>query len=298
MFKSLGLTGNITKKDLPDFSKKIWDWCRKNNIQVYVDEALYALLKIGKKSPIKISEDNFKECDFLCALGGDGFFLHAIRTLYPIQIPILPINLGSLGFNAQTLPKEITSVLNQINKNKIQITERYLLDIETSSNASIDAPKVALNDVLLIKDTRSRLIHVEVCVNGQSLGEVSCDGMVISTATGSTAYNLSAGGPIVHPTLQAMIITPLLPHTISARPIVIPSNMKIEIRHVCHKDREDALFCIDGQYWWDAQPGKSVQISVARNPIKIVEPFPERYFEKLRRNLRWGLSPRVIEDSL
>lgn len=298
MFKSLGLTGNIAKKDLPAVSKKIWDWCRKKNIPFYVDKSLYPLLAVGKKASLNISEGNFKECDLLCALGGDGFFLHAIGSLHPIDIPILPINLGSLGFTAQTLPGEINSVLNHIQKNKIQISERYLLNIKNPSNHTVGFPNVALNDILLIKETRSRLIHVEVSVNGQSLGEVSCDGMVISTATGSTAYNLSAGGPIIHPTLRAMIIAPVLPHTISARPVVIPSNMTIELRHVCHKDREDALFCVDGQYWWNAQPGKSIQISLAEKPIKIVEPYPERYFEKLRRNLRWGLSPRVIEDIL
>ena len=296
MFKSLGLTGNIAKKDLPVVAGKICEWCRKKDIQIYVDESLYPLLKVGKKSPPKITKGDFSECDLLCAMGGDGFFLHAIRTLYPTDIPILPVNLGSLGFTAQTLPGEITTVLNQILKNKIQITKRYLLKIGVSENTSGAPPMVALNDVLLIKETRSRLIHVEVCIDGRILGEVSCDGMVVSTATGSTAYNLSAGGPIVHPTLPAIIIAPLLPHTISSRPVIIPDNMIVELKLVSHKDREDALFCIDGQYWWKALSGESVQISLAQKPIKIVEPYSERYFEKLRRNLKWGISPRVIEE--
>lgn len=298
MYKSLGLTGNIAKKDLPELVKKIGGWCARNHIQAFVEHSLFPLLKLGRQTHFKITQGDFKECDFLCALGGDGFFLHAVRNLYPIQIPILPINLGSLGFTAQALPKEITSVLNLIQKNKIQITERYLLNVENDGSSFINAPKVALNDVLIIKDTRSRLIHVEVSVNGQSIGEVPCDGLVISSATGSTAYNLSAGGPIVHPTLRSMIITPLLPHTISARPVVLPSNMNIEIKQVCRKDREDALFCVDGQYWWNAQAGKYVRVSLAEKPIRIFEPYPARYFEKFRRNLRWGLSPRATDGAL
>jgi NAD+ kinase len=292
MLKRLGIWGNVAKKDLPLLCRRIIRWCAKHRVSVHVDESLSSLLTKGRGKKESFTIGNLKECDLVCIMGGDGFLLHAIRTLYPTKTPLLPVNLGSLGFNTQSEPNEILDVLTRIHQHDFALVEHHPLKVIPPERLKDFKPCVAMNDIMMLKETYSRLIHIEVLVDGHLLGEIPCDGMVVSTPTGSTAYNLSAGGPIVYPTLPVMILVPMLPHIISTRPIVLPDDLRITLRHLPKKDREAALLCVDGQLWCSLQPGEDVHIMRSASPIYIFSVHPERYFSKLRRSFHWGISSR------
>ncbi len=290
MLKCVGLVGNLAKENLLGLCRQVMGWCAKRGIAIHAAEELYPHIFPGGEDA-GIVCGRLKECDLICVMGGDGFLLHAARLIYPNQIPILTVNLGSLGFNAQTSPQEILNTLDYVHENRIPTMKRFLLKVTPPKRDAPLKPALALNDALLIKETRSRLIHVDVVVDGISIGEFPCDGILVSTPTGSTAYNLSAGGPLVHPALNVMTIVPICPHTLSARPIVLPASACITLCLIPKKNREEALFCTDGQIWWELKARDEVSITRAPAPLIMVEIHPERYFNKLRTKFHWG-SPR------
>jgi len=278
--------GNQKKSALFPLCEKIISWCLRHDIKVHIEKDLFSPLS-GKRKKIPLVEGGLETCDLICIMGGDGYLLHAVRTIYPLQIPLLPINLGSLGFNAQIEPREVLKTLSTMHHKGIVASKRYLLDVAPPSRLK-QKSEVAFNDVLLIKETRSRLIHIEVAIEDMVMGNVPCDGMIVSTPTGATAYNLSAGGPLVHPSLPMMILIPLCAHTLTSRPIVLPSASNILLRFIPLKDREEALFCIDGQVWWSLQPWDEVRITTTKKSIVIADVNPKHYYSQLKTRLQWG----------
>ena len=296
MLKSIGVMGNMNKVELPEICEQIIKWARSKHITPILDPDLYNHLKL-KIPDLKAEKGDVRSSSIICLLGGDGFMLHSSHRLYPCKVPVLPVNLGSLGFNTQAEPEEIIEALENIYERGAIISERFLLRVASSSSKSKHEPAIALNEALLIKDTRSRMINVEISVDDHVLGDIPCDGFLVSTPTGSTAYNLSAAGPLVFPSLPTMIATPICPHTIAARSIILPSTSSVKLKLITWKDREDAFMCTDGQIWWELFPGDEVIISRAPDPLLIAEAHPERYFSKLRKQFFWGVSPaRNTED--
>ncbi len=291
MLNHLGISGNIAKKTLAPLCREIALWASRNGATLHVESAIHSVFEDIPGGPA-IVVDRFHECELLCILGGDGFLLHAARGIHPATIPLLPVNIGSLGFNTQAEPSEITEALDRFHSGEVRVTCRHLLEAQPLDTDDVEAGGIAMNDVLLMKETHSRMIHVSVHADGVLLGEVPCDGMIVSTPTGSTAYNLSAGGPIVHPTLPAMILIPVCPHTLASRAIVLPSGADLILAIKSVKDREEAVLCLDGHHSRILAPGERVRVSMASDPIMIAEPFPERYYEKLRERFRWGVAPR------
>ena len=289
MFKSVGLVGNLQKEALLPLCGRIIRWCRRRDIEIYVEKELYDQLRGGSKKSDRLTPGRLKDSDLLCVMGGDGFLLHTVRSIYPHKKPLLTVNLGSLGFNSQAEPAEILKVLKGLYKKKIVSSKRFLLHVTPPRQNADLTSCVALNEVLLIKETRSRLIHVEVLINDILIGDLACDGIVVSSSTGSTAYNLSSGGPLVYPSLPVMTITPICPHTLTFRPIVIPSDTRISLRFLPQKDREEGMICLDGQVWWPLRHGQEVEITTAPDPILIAEVHPEQYYAKLRKKLHWGI---------
>jgi NAD+ kinase len=281
--------GNLKKKGLIPLCRRIIGWCRRRDIAVQAEKELYHTLT-GNRKVLSVTCESLDSCDLICLMGGDGFLLTASRRLYPSTVPILPVNLGSLGFHTQIEPEEIIRILNRFHKNSIPAVPRYLLEVKPSPKRKDIPSVIALNDVLLIKETQSRLIHIEVFIDGVFLGKVPCDGMVVSSATGSTAYNLSAGGPLVHPDLDVTILFPICAHTLSIRPLVLPGQSRIMLRYVTLKDREEAKACIDGQIWRDLQPGENLEIATASPPLLIAEAHPGVFYRKVNTVIQWGAS--------
>lgn len=298
MITRLGLMGNLRKMELIPLSRRIIRWCRRQGINVHAEKELYHAL-VGNRPVPCINCGSLDSCDLICLMGGDGFLLTTARFIYPSTVPILPVNLGSLGFHTQIYPEEIIRTLNRFHKNSIPTVPRFLLEVKPSPKRKDIQPIFAMNDALLIKETQSRMIQIEVFVDDVFLGKVPCDGMLVSSATGSMAYNLSTGGPLVHPNLDVMTLLPICPHTLSIRPLVLPKQSRINLRYVTLKDREEAKFCIDGQIWWSIPPGENLVITTAAAPLLIAEAHPGEYYRKLNSVVRWGSSlMRKNPDSL
>lgn len=221
--------------------------------------------------------------DFAVTVGGDGTFLKAARFYAPLNVPILGINLGRLGFLAQANIDEIDSVVSKIINKQYRIEERMML----SANGTI-----ALNDIVIKGDSFSRTSKLFLSINDKVVCDYLADGIIISTPTGSTAYTLSAGGPVVYPQLDAIIIVPICAHTLNARPLVIPANDKIKISscQTCNKLKMSA----DGQSTTELENEDFVSITKSEHNAKLVilEKENNEFYSILREKLQWGVSPK------
>ncbi len=219
--------------------------------------------------------------DFLLALGGDGTMLRAVREAGELELPIMGINLGGLGFLTAFQSADIDQALDDLHHKRIRIEERMLFRIRLHNKKF-----TALNDVTINMSTDARVIELSTFVNGEFLTRFTGDGLIVSTPTGSTAYSLAAGGPILYPSLQGIILTPICPHALSARPVVVPAQDTITIK-LGHKN-PTALLSIDGQEKHLLETAHQVTISKADRYARIVMPARVSFFEILRHKMRWG----------
>lgn len=232
-------------------------------------------------------EEMAASVDLIVVLGGDGTMIATARALREREIPVLGINHGHLGYLAEFRADEMTAALDSILEGKYRIDRRVMLDAEVLREDSSAHQGRVLNDVVIGKSSlRARIIEIEVMMNGQLVGQIRGDGVIVSTPTGSTAYNLSAGGPIIYPSMNAVVITPICPHTLSNRPILVPDDAEIEI-HLTTPQEEVAL-TLDGQIAFPLQMGDRVRVRKSRTTFQIVQPPDRNYFEVLRDKLRWG----------
>lgn len=232
-------------------------------------------------------EEMAASVDLIVVLGGDGTMIATARALREREIPVLGINHGHLGYLAEFRADEMTAALRSILDGKYRIDRRVMLDAEVLREDSSTHQGRVLNDVVIGKSSlRARIIEIEVLMNSQLVGQIRGDGVIVSTPTGSTAYNLSAGGPIIYPSMNAVVITPICPHTLSNRPILVPDDAEIEI-HLTTPQEEVAL-TLDGQIAFPLQMGDRVRVSKSRTSFHIVQPPDRNYFEVLRDKLRWG----------
>ena len=282
--RSVGITGNRYKNEVVNFAKKVISWCKKNNISVCVDPEL----TISSNS-MKSLEGKIKETDLIISLGGDGYLLTLARNLYPCKTPVLPVNLGNLGFNAQAEPKDLFKVLREMINGRVHLQRRSMLYYEVSNKKpKIRAKGVALNDLLVHKTATSRLIHLELTIDGSFLTTYRADGVLVASPTGSTAYNLSASGPILHPEVKGFIVLPICPHTLQSRPVIVPETSKIEIIEKKIKENEEAKISIDGQIHFELRPNDIIKVTKAPHPLILAAPHIETFFHNLRSKLNWG----------
>lgn len=235
----------------------------------------------ARKHQLLISGPLDKSVDFLLALGGDGTMLRAVREAGDLEIPIMGINLGGLGFLTAFQSADLDEALDDLNHNRIRIEERMLLDV-TWQNEHF----MALNDVAFNMSSDARVIELTTYVNGEFLTRFTGDGLIVSTPTGSTAYSLAAGGPILYPGLKAIILTPICPHALSARPVVVPAKYTVTVE--LGRKNPTALLNIDGQDRRLLETGHKVTLSAAQRRACIVMPQKVSFFEILRRKMRWG----------
>ncbi len=241
------------------------------------------------------------EIDVLVTLGGDGTLLRGARRAGPRGIPVLGCNLGRLGFLTAASPDELETALGRLAEGDYRVDERLALRVEVASpdgdpvpgteggreEGSPEAgPFYALNDAVIHKTGFARLITLRVWVDGEEVGQYSADGIVLATATGSTAYSLSAGGPVLVPDLDALVATPISPHTLAVRPLVVPADAVLEVE--VRPRSEQPVLTVDGQSGRSLATGDRVRASRSPHPVRLVQ-FPGRsFFSVLRRKLRWG----------
>jgi NAD+ kinase len=224
--------------------------------------------------------------DLAVVLGGDGTLLAAARLLGDRQVPIVAINYGGLGFLTEVTLEEMYPALERVLDGKFVTESRMMMDVHISRAGKSLAAYRALNDVVINKGTLSRMIELEACVDGQYVSRFRADGLIVSTPTGSTAYNISAGGPIIFPTMSAMVVTPICSHTLTNRPIVLSEGVQIEI--VLRSAQDDVYVTVDGQVGLKLQMDDLLLVNKSAVVVKLVAPPDKNYFDVLRGKLKWG----------
>lgn len=227
-------------------------------------------------------------CDLLIVFGGDGTFLGIARKVHALNVPLLGVNLGHLGFLVDLDQKAVRENLENILNGEYTRENRFLLSMRINE----ELMSLAMNDVVIHKTQLSRLIELDVNVNGEYLTSYRADGLIFSTPTGSTAYSLSTGGPIIYPTLPAILIAPICPHTFSHRPIVLPSSSAITIQHHPSMEKPVNVTC-DGQELFTLKKEDRLSINSNEFDITLIHPLEYSFFSILKEKLSWGLQPSL-----
>lgn len=225
--------------------------------------------------------------DLVLVLGGDGTMIATSRMVADTEVPVLGINFGGLGYLAEFRIEELYTALESILSGNYRLDKRVMLAVQLPGDIKGDqAGHRVLNDVVINKSALARIIEIEAYLNDQFVNSFRADGLIVSTPTGSTAYNLSAGGPVIFPSMNAVVITPICPFTLSNRPIVVPDDATIELR--LKTDKEDVALTLDGQVGFPLKVDDRVVIRKSKTTFNLVQPMNRNYFDVLRDKLRWG----------
>ncbi len=284
--------GIIAKKNKPEAAtivSNLVEWLRPKKIEVYIEKEMEELLSPTPPEGYWKSverEEMPPDVEMIIVLGGDGTLLSVARQVWNRNIPILGVNLGGLGFLTEITLDELYSVLERVLRDDFEINEREILKAGVIRRGKGIAEFIVLNDAVINKGALARIIDLETTVNGEYLSTFRSDGLIISTPTGSTAYNLSAGGPIVYPSLHTIIITPICPHTLTIRPIIIPDDVKI--RALLKSRNEEVTLTLDGQQGFTLEFEDVVEVGKAEGRILLIKSPYRHYFELLREKLKWG----------
>jgi NAD+ kinase len=224
--------------------------------------------------------------DLMLVLGGDGTMIATARMLGDTNVPVLGVNYGGLGYLTEFRIEELYSALESILSGNYALEKRVMLTVELVRGDEQLTRNRVLNDVVINKSALARIIELETYLNGQFVNSFRADGLIVSTPTGSTAYNLSAGGPVIYPSMNAVVITPICPFTLSNRPIVVPDESLIELRLITRN--EEVALTLDGQVGCPLNPEDRVVIRKSKTTFNLVQPMNRNYFDVLRDKLRWG----------
>lgn len=222
-------------------------------------------------------------------LGGDGTFLSAARWIGDLDIPLIGIKFGQVGFLAETVEDDLLSAAEKILNHSYTIEQRMRLQVTIFKNGTEQVRQTVLNDVVINKGALARLAHIKTRINGHYLTTYHGDGLIISTPTGSTAYSLAAGGPIIYPSVPGIVLTPICPFTLTNRPLVVPENVRIELSLA--KKPKDVMVTLDGQEGYEIDEKDSLLIEKALHPVKMIILPGQRYFDVLKAKLQWGGGP-------
>ncbi len=288
-FKTVAIIGKYADPNIGDTLKTLHQQLRARNCAVIIDADTAASIN-GLDIPSASREQIARQCDLAIVVGGDGTLLAAARSLSDTGIPVLGVNLGRLGFLVDVWPDEIATRLDQVLSGQYTEEDRLLLQARVERNGSTVMESAALNDVVIHKWQVARMIEFQTYVDGMFVHTHRSDGMIVSTPTGSTAYALSGGGPIVHPGLDAVVLVPVCPHTLTNRPIVVSSASRIEIVVGQIGQNASQITC-DGQVTERVETGDRVIICAKPRKLRLLHPVGYEYFGILRSKLHWAENP-------
>lgn len=281
--KSIGIISKPHHAEAKRVLEELVPWLAERGKAVVMDVDTASL--VGETTGVE--KDRLPEqVEMIIVLGGDGTFLSVARLTEGRDVPLLGVNLGGLGFLTEVTQEQIFETLGEIFEGNYGVGERLLLQAHVHRDDERIAEYRALNDVVINKGALARIISLETYVNGVYVNTFAADGIIISTPTGSTAYNLAAGGPILSPELGALIINPICPHTLTNRPLVLPEDVTVEV--VLKAEGEDVLLTLDGQVGFALRYDDVVEVRKAPETVKLIEPPRRNYFQVLRTKLRWG----------
>jgi NAD+ kinase len=281
------IVGVVTKPNLSAARATLIDleaWLRQHRVESMWAQEAAALLPAGDRN-VTTREDIPSHASLVLVLGGDGTLLAMADYIAQSgrDVPILGVNFGSLGFLTEITHPELVDALEATVAGRVDYDERMML-----RGTIRDESRVALNDIVFTRTALSRMIDLAVTVGEQFVTSVKADGLIVASPTGSTAYNLAAGGPIVHPAMDAIVLTPIAPHTLTNRPIVIPAEREIRVRAGVANAGAEIYATFDGQRGFALTEGDEVVITRAPTPIRLVRSTTRTYFEVLREKLKWG----------
>ncbi len=291
VFHTIGLIGKFGDPNVAGTLNQIAAHLRQRQLRVLLDESSAQLipdsgLEVASRTAIG------EQCDLVVVMGGDGTMLNAARSLVNYDMPILGVNLGRLGFLADVSPSEIPHRLDGVLNGQFREARRLLLHAQVMRDGCVVGEADALNDVVVHKHDVARMIDVETFLDGRFLNTYRADGLIISTPTGSTAYAMAGGGPILYPGLEAVVLVPICPHTLTHRPIVVGADNVIEVVLNAANTINTQVTC-DGQISLPLERGDQIVIRKKERKVRLIHPINHDYFKLLRAKLRWGLNPEA-----
>jgi NAD+ kinase len=264
-------------------------WLEAHGCEPIVELASAEAAGVQSRWRAAVREALATEADVVMTFGGDGTLLDAARAVAHStgDAPLIGINLGRLGFLTDVGPQHLTAALEAILDGRTRVEGRMMIAGVVNVDGHNTTSRLALNDIVVTRGALSRMIELDVTVDGHEVCHVKADGLIVATPTGSTAYNLSAGGPIVHPSLDALVLTPIAPHTLTHRPLVLPADARIAIRTRAEPQGE-LVGTFDGQFAVTLEPGDSVHIERAPRVVRLLYTSRRTHFDMLREKLKWG----------
>jgi len=264
---------------------KLTDWLEAKSCKVFLEPDTAKL--IGK-DPYLPKEEVAAHTDLIIVLGGDGTLLNVAGIAHQYEVPILGVNLGSLGFLTETTIEDLYPTLEKVLNKKCEIENRMLLNASVLRDEKSIENFNVLNDIVINKGALARILNLKVFVDDQYMTSYRADGLIIASPTGSTAYSLSAGGPIIHPSMHALVLSPICPFALTNRPIVIPDSSIIKVQLTTRNVDEDVRITLDGQTGYSIKSGDILEAKKADIPVKLVQTPGKNYYQLLRKKLHWG----------
>jgi NAD+ kinase len=284
--KTIGIISRPRRSNLATVVPPLLKWLEARNIRAIYDTETAGSLE--KSASGRTRAQVAEEAQVILVLGGDGTLLSAAKEAAPRGIPVLPINMGSLGFLTSFTVDEMYPALEEMLAGRQSISERVMLQVERIADGKSATKQRVLNEAVVNKGALARMIEIELFIDAAYVCRYRADGLIVATPTGSTAYSVSAGGPIVHPSVGAFLVTPICPHTLSDRPIVVQDTCVVELKLTAAA--ESVFLTLDGQTGIPMHAQDQVRITRAPERLKLIQPPQKTYFELLRNKLKWGES--------
>ncbi|MGH9430909.1 MAG: NAD(+)/NADH kinase [Terriglobia bacterium] len=282
--RKIGITSKPRKEDVRVVVPPLLAWLRKRGVEPFVDYETNALLDAKEQALAR--GEMAAQVDLVVVFGGDGTLLATARALDSKPVPILAVNLGGLGFMTVITRDDLYFTLEMVLRGDFQCDRRVQIRAEIMRRGEAVSSLLALNDVVLNKGAIARILDFDMSVDGKFVSTYKADGLIVSTPTGSTAYSLAAGGPVIVPSVNAFIVTPICAHTLTNRPIVLPDTVTIDITLTGHS--ESVYLTADGQVAIAVRSGDTMRARKASSFVELVQPANRNYYEILRQKLKWG----------
>lgn len=288
MIQRMGLVIRAGSQRAANLAKEVVAWCQARSLPLDVCTQTAKALKLSVAGVS--AREIVQRADPIITLGGDGTLIGVARYVEGTSPVFVGVNFGNLGFLTEVRPDELIGVLDTVAKGNVKCAERVLLDVQVHRKGTIVFESRAVNDVVVQKGARSRLPELDLSVNGNDVARIRADGIILATPTGSTAYSLAAGGSIAHPSLSVILVTPICPHSLTNRPLILPGTAQVEVE--LPKFDDEVIVTVDGQVSQPLLSGDIVKVSQARQTVKFVVSREKSYFDILRTKLNWGVPNR------
>jgi len=284
--KRIGIIANIEKEQSAEYTVVLRDWLLARGLKVYLEK--HIARKVGASDGMD-RRHLASEVDLIVVFGGDGTILRLAHFIRGIEIPIVGINMGGFGYLTEVNLSEMCSAIERILTGNFEMEKRMMLDVAIKGQETEIEEQAVLNDVVIGRGNLSRMVELEAFVDGEFLTTFKADGIIVSTPTGSTAYSLSAGGPIVFPKMACMVLSPLCPHMLTNRPIILPADVVVTVKLLTKEP--GATVILDGQISYDLKTGDTVTIGQSPYVTNLISSPLRDYWEILRTKLGWGRLP-------